>query len=167
MKKLSSPKKSFSLKVEHVISGKTETHVVKFVDEGYTFLFNAQHIFLKLNNLQRCFFDYLCERMNIDNTVYIDGALKNDFIQFLEKITGGKKTLNERSVSNYVKALVDAKLLIESKRFKMLYIVNPKYVFKGTKENRKKILKTLLKNPNKYDIDNTVLLNIPMPKTSI
>jgi hypothetical protein len=161
MTKLLAKNETLSLKAEVKGGAKSVVISVPFVNKGYTCLFNAQHIFLELEKFQRCFFDFLCEKMNLDNTVLIDGDLKSEFVLFLSKITGGKKTLTTRTVTNYVKILIDSKLLIEAPKLNMLYIVNPKYVYKGTKKDRIKILKTLLKCPNKYGSDNSALLNRP------
>ncbi len=161
MKKTITKNRKLTLKAEVKIGGKSTLHLVSFVDEGYVCLFNAQHIFLELEKFQKCFFDFLCEKMNIDNTIHIDGDLKAEFLTFLNKITGGKKKITTRTISNYVNILIEKKLLIESPRLTMLYIVNPKYVYKGTKTNRIKILRTLLKDPNKYGSDNNALLDLP------
>ena len=161
MNKKTTKNRKLTLKAEVKIGGKSKPHVVSFVDEGYICLFNAQHIFLELERFQRCFFDFLCEKMNNDNTIHIDGDLKAEFLTFLSKITGGKKTITTRTISNYVNILIEKKLLIESPSLTMFYIVNPKYVYKGTKTNRIKILRTLLKDPNKYGSDNNALLDLP------
>lgn len=161
MKELTAKNRKLKLKTEVKTGSITTPYIVSFVNEGYIFLFNSQHIFLELEKFQRCFFDFLCEKMSMDNTILIDGTLKDAFISFLCKITGGKKKITARTISNYVNILIDKKLLIEAPKLSMLYIVNPKYIYKGTKKNRIKILRTLLKDPNKYGSDNTALLDLP------
>jgi len=161
MKETTAKNRKLKLKAEFKTGIITTLHDVSFVDEGYMCLFNSQHIFLELEKFQRCFFDFLCEKMSMDNTIQIDGNLKAVFVSFLRKITGGKKKITTRTISNYVKVLIDKKLLIEAPKLNMFYIVNPKYTYKGTKKNRTKILRTLLKDPNKYGSDNTALLDLP------
>ena len=161
MKKTVTKNRNLKLLADVKFAGKSKAHIVSFIDDGCIYLFNSQHVFLELDKIQRCFFDFLCEKMSFDNTIHIDGDLKSLFVAFLDKITGGKKKITTRTISNYVKILIDKKLLIEATNFKMLYIINAKYVYKGSKKNRKKILQTLLKNPNKYGSDNYALLDLP------
>lgn len=135
---------------------------VEFKREGFVSLFNAQHIYLELNSKQRCFFDFLCEKMNDQNEVLIDTDLRSEFIVFLEKITSGKMTLTQRALINYINIFVELRLIILYNNASFLYVVNPKYVYKGSEINRKKVLDDLIKNHMKYNIDIQALLDIPL-----
>jgi hypothetical protein len=135
---------------------------IEFQREGFVSLFNAQHIYLEMNTMQRCFFDFLCEKMTTKNQVLIDTDHRIEFISFLEKITSGRSSTTIRTLVNYINFFIELRLIIpfNSKRF--LYIVNPKYVYKGSEINRKNILDDLIKNHMKYNIDIQSLLDIPL-----
>jgi hypothetical protein len=135
---------------------------VEFKREGFVSLFNAQHIYLEMTSKQRCFFDFLCEKMNEQNKVLIDTDLRNEFIVFLDKITSGKISLTQRALINYIKILIELRLIILYGNSSFLYVVNPKYVYKGAEINRKRILDDLIKNHMKYNIDIQSLLDIPL-----
>lgn len=137
---------------------------IEFKREGFVSLFNAQHIYLELNTMQRCFFDFLCEKMNDRNKVHIDTDNRIEFISFLEKITSGRCSTTIRTLVNYINFFIELRLIIPFDRNKFLYIVNPKYVYKGPEINRKKILDDLIKNHIKYNIDIQSLLDIPLSK---
>ncbi|CAN1542506.1 hypothetical protein MCEGE10_01823 [Flavobacteriaceae bacterium] len=140
---------------------------VSFKKEGFVSLFNAQHIYIELNSKQRCFFDFLCEKMNEKNRVLIDGALHNEFIIFLNKIKKGKILISKKSIFNYVKLLIQFRLIIPFENTPLLYIVNPKYVYKGTIQNRMDILNDLMENHLNYGIDIQSLLNVPISDIEI
>lgn len=158
MKKNNKITKEALLIKNNVLTG----YKIEFKREGFVSLFNAQHIYLKLNSEQRCFFDFLCEKMNDQNEVLIDTFLRSEFIVFLEKITSGKISLTPRTIINYIKILVELRLIILYDNAKFLYVVNPKYVYKGSEINRKTILDDLIKNHMKYNIDIQSLLDIPL-----
>lgn len=137
---------------------------VEFKREGFVSLFNAQHIYIEMNTKQRCFFDFLCEKMNDRNKVHIDIDLRNEFILFLEKITSGRISVTTRALVNYINILIESRLIIPFNNTSFLYVVNPKYVYKGPEINRKKILDDLIKNHMRYNIDIQSLLDIPLSR---
>jgi hypothetical protein len=159
MKKKTSTISKIKIKVKSGTIGKTSIKEVSFVDEVFCLVFNSQHIFLTINNFERSFFIFLCEKMNTENEILIDGELIEEYREFLKKVTSGKKIVTIRTINNYLKVLVNSKLMIKSKKFKMLYIVNPKYAHKCSKSDRKKLLYKLINNPEKYDIDINALLD--------
>ena len=115
----------------------------RFQKEGCMYYFNAQHIYLNLNNKERCFFDFLCEKMDDTNGVTIDSNLKSSFIEFIEEITSNKKSIGIETVREYAKKLNKLKLILKVANSNFYY-VNPKYVFKESIDKRKKLLKKLL-----------------------
>lgn len=135
---------------------------IEFKREGFVSLFNAQHIYLEMNTMQRCFFDFLCEKMNEQNKVHIDTDNRIEFLSFLEKITSGRSSTTNRTLVNYINFFIELRLIIPFNSNKFLYIMNPKYVYKGAEINRKKILDDLIKNHMKYNIDIQSLLDIPL-----
>ncbi|MEI7508015.1 MAG: replication/maintenance protein RepL [Flavobacterium sp.] len=142
-------------------------HSVSFKKDGYISLFNAQHLHIELNSKQRCFFDFLCEKMNYKNEILIDGNLSDEFISFLKKITSGKAGISKRSMFDYIEKLIQLRLIIPFKNTALLYVVNPKYVYKGTQKDRIEILNDLLKNHLKYEFDIQSLLNVPISEIEI
>ena len=128
-----------SVKLPNVSKEKT----VSFVSSGYTLFFNAQHLLIELTSQGRAFYDYLCEQMNgINNNVTINTSLKENFIAHIERITSKKHSLSLRRVTIYKNQLIKLNLLIEmSTKQSEFYCINPKYAFKGTSINRKKLLK--------------------------
>ena len=126
--------------------GKLITRKVRVVQEGYTIFFNCQHLFIQLGSDARAFFDFLCEGMRTDNNgVMINKELKNRFIAHISKITGGKVVPADNSLNRYVSVFKSLGLIIldmDSERG--FYYVNPKYVFKGSKKQRMKILRELI-----------------------
>jgi hypothetical protein len=151
--------KKINIKVKSSMIGKTPIKEVSFVEDSFFMVFNSQHIFLEINNYERCFFVFLCEKMSTDNLILIDGKLMDEFIEFLKKISASKKSVTTRTVNNYLKVLIESKLLIKSNKFNMLYIVNPKYAYKSSKSKRQKILSNLINNPENYDININALLD--------
>jgi hypothetical protein len=118
---------------------------ISFVTEGYTCFFNAQHLFLQLDNIERCFFDHLCEIMDGDNNrVYIVKEVKEAFAMLVKEISNGSVLVSVQSLPNVVKKLKSLGLIIAADTGRAYYVVNPKYVFKGTVTKRKWLLKNLI-----------------------
>lgn len=134
---------------------------LQFVNSGVTLFFNAQHILVKLHPNERAFFDYLCERMNIsNNAVRIDSKLKDDFKSHIGKITSNKVNPSTKSITRYVKKLVGLGLIIlNGSKLSEAYIVNPKYVFKGTLKQRKDSLKSTIEDRDQLGLENKMLVN--------
>ena len=72
MKKKTSTISKIKIKVKSGTIGKTSIKEVSFVDEVFCLVFNSQHIFLTINNFERSFFIFLCEKMNAQNEILID-----------------------------------------------------------------------------------------------
>ena len=122
---------------------------VHVVNTGCAWFFNCQHHFLKLNPIERCFFDFLCETMNVvNNKVTIDKELKEKFIDFAQEISG--KTI-EINLSTLVGKLLKNNLILQTQT-KSYYIVNPKFVWKGTKKQRLSFIKSLLEKTSDIKI---------------
>lgn len=114
------------------------------VSNGYTLYFNAQHHLVKLNNKERALFDFLCERVAIQNNdIYIDRTLKLEFIELITSITSTKVKLTEDMVNNYIQKLNDMGLILRGATMAR-YTVNPKYAFRGTIKDRVSCLGNLI-----------------------
>jgi hypothetical protein len=141
--------------------GKTKQIDLEFVCSGYKIFFNCQHIFLKLNPIQRSFFDYLCEHMYMSNSILIDVQLKSNFQQFLEDITSKGETISISALDKYIPKLVSLKLLIRTNTIGE-YFVNPKYVFKGSAVQREIQIIKLFKEAESGTIDINSILDRPL-----
>lgn len=154
-------KKYITIKASLTQDGKTVNPNISFMADGHTVHHNFQHIILKLNlnAIGVSFLNYICESMNDDNIITLDGSFKAEYIAFAEEISG--KAPNIRTLGNLIDKFVEKHLLIKRLDFSLLYIVNPKYFSKGSKEKRRKMLRKLLST--KYDgkINKEALLNEP------
>jgi hypothetical protein len=119
----------------------TTIHLVK----SYNKLFhNAQHLLLNLNNKERCFYDYLCEKMEIKNRVYVDLLFKENFLEHYSKIKKkGSAEIKVAHITNYLNKLTELGLLLQNAS-KSYYTINPKYVFNGTIDKRIALTKALI-----------------------
>jgi hypothetical protein len=149
--------KTATIKVINPTSKKLQS--VRFVTSGYTLYFNSQHHLIKLTAKERCFFDYLCEHMRPStNDIMIDSNQKESFVRHYESCTSQK--LNVVEVSKYAPKLKSLSLLLDTSH-KALYIVNPKYVFKGAENARLKYLQALIENRPKEGLSVSSLINVP------
>jgi len=124
----------------------TTIHLVK----SYNKLFhNAQHLLLHLNNKERCFYDYLCEKMESKNRVYADLRFKEIFLEYYSKIKKkGSAEIKVAHITSYLSKLTELGLLLQNAS-KSYYTINPKYVFNGTIEKRLVLIKALIYERNK------------------
>lgn len=143
------------------IGSPKRTQKLQFVNSGITLFFNAQHILVQLHPNERAFFDYLCERMNTtNNSIRIDSKLKDDFKSHIGKITTNKINPSIKSITRYVKKIVTLGLIIlNGSKLSEAYIVNPKYVFKGTNKQRIELLSSLIESRDNNGLHNNMLIN--------
>jgi hypothetical protein len=97
--------------------------------------------------------------MNDDNIITLDGSFKSEYIAFAKEISG--KAPNIRTLGNLINKFVEKHLLIKRLDLPLLYIVNPKYFSKGSKEKRRKMLQRLLSTEYDGKINKEALLNEP------
>lgn len=154
-------KKYITIKASLTLDGETVNPNISFLEDGHTVHHNFQHIILELNLNATgvSFLNYICERMNDDNIITLDGSFKAEYIAFAEEISG--KAPNIRTLGNLIDKFVEKHLLIERLGLSSLYIVNPKYFSKGSKEKRKKMLQKLLSTEYDGKINKQALLNEP------
>lgn len=141
--------------------GKTVNPSISFLEDGHTVHHNFQHIILELNlNASgMSFLSYMCERMDTNNLIQIDGAFKKEYIAFAKKLSG--KAPSEKKLTNLVKQFKEKHLIIERLDLPFLYIVNPKYFSKGSKAKRIKLIERLLSTEFEGKINKEALLNEP------
>jgi len=115
---------------------------VSFVKSSYKLYFNAQHLLIKLDPYQRCYYDYLCEMMVLEtNNVFVDKVFQTGFLAHLTALQIDTKILKEKN--GYLEKLKDLGLILATGE-QCCYIVNPKYAFKESESKRKKCLKELI-----------------------
>jgi hypothetical protein len=138
-----------------------EVHSIKFVKSSCRYYFNAQHLYLELSATVRTFFDYLCERMNsTNNYIYLNAEERNKFKLHIEKITNGNLSPSKSSIASYITKLSELGLIILCGSPKScFYCINPKYVFKGTENQRIAILKNLIEYRSKQKLTINMLIN--------
>lgn len=154
-------KNYITIKASLTHQGKTRNPSISFLEEGHTVHHNFQHIILELNLNATgiSFLSYICERMDANNLIQLNGAFKMEYITFAKKISG--KAPSERKLTSLVKQFKEKHLIIERLDLNCLYIVNPKYFSKGTKTARKELLQRLLSNEFDGKINKEALLNEP------
>ena len=142
--------------------GKTVNPNIRFLENGHTVHHNFQHIILELNlNASGItFLSYICERMDVNNLIQLDGAFKTEYIAFAKKISGKGPT--SRTLDKIVDRFLEKHLLIKRLDLTFLHIVNPKYFSKGSKTNRKDIIKLLLSSEYDGKINKEALLDRPI-----
>jgi hypothetical protein len=154
-------KKYITIKASLTHEGKTVNPNIIFMEDGHIVHHNFQHIILELNLNATgiSFLNYICERMNEDNITTLDGSFKAEYIAFAKEISG--KAPDPKTLGNLINKFVEKHLLIECLDLPLLYIVNPKYFSKGSKEKRKKMLQRLLSTEFDGKINKEALLNEP------
>lgn len=154
-------KKYITIKASLTKEGKTVNSNISFMEDGHTVHHNFQHIILELNLNATgiSFLNYICERMNEDNIITLDGSFKGEYIAFAEEISG--KAPSSKKLDNLVKQFKEKHLLIKRLDLPLLYIVNPKYFSKGSKDKRRKMLQRLLSTEYDGKINKEALLNEP------
>jgi hypothetical protein len=154
-------KKYITIKASITYLGKTVNPSISFLEEGHTVHHNFQHIILELNLNATgiSFLSYICERMDANNLIKIDGSFKDEYIAFANVISG--KAPTPKTLGNLIDKFVEKHLLIKRLDLKFLYIVNPKYFSKGSKAKRIKLIKRLLSDEFDDKINKEALLNEP------
>ena len=154
-------KKYITIKASLTKEGKTVNPNISFMEDGHTVHHNFQHIILELNLNATgvSLLNYICERMNEDNIITLDGSFKAEYIAFAEEISG--KAPNIRTLGNLIDKFTEKHLLIKRLDLPLLYIVNPKYFSNGSKDKRRKMLQRLLSTEFDGKINKEALLNEP------
>jgi len=134
-------------------------NTVFFTNYYVKLFFNAQHLMLQLQPYERCFFDFLCERMGPkDNNIFIGRPLKDSFLDFV-KVIGGDSTKATNTGSTVTK-LSKLGLLLSTNQTGV-YIINPKYVYKGGEKARSAYLQQLIQTRINKNQPTEFLISVP------
>jgi hypothetical protein len=136
---------------------------ISLVKRGNKVFHNAQHLLLELNQYERCFYDYLCEQMDKDNSVYIDQPFKSDFLLHYSKVRKKKKSLTIEKLTAFTSKLKKLGLLLENNS-RSYYTVNPKYAHNGSEKDRVKLMQELIYERLKTKRTPEHLIDIPVDK---
>ena len=136
-------------------------HKIITVSDGCTYFFNAQHKFLQLSTAERAYFDFLCEKMNSRNKVSFNSTNRKAFMEFCKEVTSDKFVRGEKTLLNAEKKFLKLHLAFKDEYGK-LYYINPKHVFKGTYEERKKLIYHIVKLASEGKLPLEVIMDKPM-----
>lgn len=147
--------------------GRVLDHVAKFKSTGFKVYFNAQHLLIQLNPLERCFYEYLVEHSDINSRVFIDKNFKLSFIDFINTVIGSNiKNITYDKVNQIILKLNKLGLII-SCMIRGQYYVNPKYAHKGVEKNRIKNLKNIINERLLENLPINMLVDMPNEKLFI
>jgi hypothetical protein len=118
----------------------------QFSTESYKVYDNVQYKLAKLDKCATLLFHYLCEQMDSSNNIVHVQALRKGFIAHANKNLG--HPFEDDTVKKAFSKLVK-QLLIINYDVKSDFTINPRHVFKGSEEQRKKLIQTLIKTFNK------------------
>lgn len=150
------------INVSRRVGDEIVTVAVPFVSDGYFYFFNAQHIFLKLSAVERSYFDYISETMNLSNRIILNLKLRKKYILHYNRITSSQDSPSARTLQGFEKKLKSLKLIIAVRGQGALHYVNAKYVSKGTLSQRRKVLLQLADLAFAGDIDPTAIIDRPI-----
>lgn len=103
---------------------------------------NCLYLLAGLNSSCRDLMDYLCERMDNNNHVHSNETVREDFIDFIRRITGDNVEYSHATVKKAFKILTDKGLLISLGRGS--YMVNPEFFFRREEKDRLEAIRLVL-----------------------
>jgi hypothetical protein len=110
---------------------------------------NCLFLLAGLNSSCRDLLDYLCERMDKNNSVHSNKAVREDFVGFVAGITNGYVRYSDVTVKKAFATLSDKLLLIP--RGRGTYTVNPEFFSRREEKDRLDQIKVILEF-NKDDV---------------
>ena len=98
--------------------------------------------------------------ISTNNFIHIDAKEREDFKIHIKNITNGSESPSKSSIASYINKLSKLGLIILCGSTKScFYCINPKYVFKGTENQRIAILKDLIEDRSKQKLPINMLVN--------
>jgi len=139
-------KKDFQVfTVYRKVGDKTATAEIHLVTAGCCYYFNAQHLYLQIKNIERSYFDFICEKMEYNNRILLTPKLREEYIYHYNKVTSSQNAPSVRTLQRYEITLRKLKLIIKPIKSGPLAYVNPKYAFKGKLSERLNVMNRLAK----------------------
>lgn len=148
--------KEKTVKIKYVASWKvheddilTPNYAYKNVQRNhYKRYYNCLCLLAGVGGAARNVLDYLCERMDNNNYVHSNAAMREQFIQDIKAWTGGKLHYTDASVKKAIYVLVQKDLLVKTGSRGTL-MVNPEYFFKADELQRLDSIQMLLEFKHK------------------
>ena len=112
--------------------------------------FNSLPLLMRLSRAERIFLDFVTEEMDDQNLITNSFQVRNKFNMLLTKI--GQETYSDCTIHRCFANLSKNHLLIKLKG-RGLYQISPVFFFKGSEEQRAKVLRQLLESINKEPIN--------------
>jgi hypothetical protein len=109
-----------------------ENKFVKQFDEGIPHL-------RTLSGQDRALLDYFLTIMNFENVINTSPFILNEYISLVRRNGTNRTTPSLQSLRRNIKRLIDAEILIDFGR--SIKVVNPKFFFKASEEDRANLLK--------------------------
>lgn len=106
---------------------------------------------MQLSKAERIFLDYITEEMDDQNFITNCALIRNKFNALLKKM--GQETYADSTIHRCFSNLAKHNL-IEKIKGRGLYQVSPVFFFKGSEEQRAKVLRAILERINKQPINN-------------
>tara|TARA_R110002050_G_scaffold32401_1_gene83486 strand:- start:1094 stop:1507 length:414 start_codon:yes stop_codon:yes gene_type:complete len=102
---------------------------------------NAGHKLIHLNGKDRVLLDYMCEWMDTQNRITLDGFFIEKFIAHIARITDERVMYSKKQVTYAIEKMASLELIFHSGK-KGVYFVSPKHFANGTLgQNKKNFLK--------------------------
>jgi hypothetical protein len=150
------------LKIDLIkLPGTRFTRRLSVKKQGYQTYFNVQHKLIELRPIERSFLDYMIERSDGTNRVYVDGQFKIDFQAFVTDKLHVKTVPSLRSFGRYLTHFLELGLMMREKGKHAYFRINPKYFWKGAESKRKELIQELIRSRVQLDITIAPLLDVP------
>ena len=112
--------------------------------------YNSILLLMKLTRAERILLDFITEEMDDHNYITNSVQIRTKFNTLLKKI--GQKTYTDNTIHRCFSGIVDTELMRKMKG-RGMYQVNPLFFFKGTEEQRQKVIRKQLEELNKVAIN--------------
>jgi len=120
----------------------------------------------KLSKAERLLLDYLTEVMDEDNVIHNNAVTRDNFNKLLKRISFPNYSIS--TINKCFSALAKHHLIYKIKGKRGAYRVEPLYFFKGSQENRVKMVREKVEELNKIPINkhrHKLLSNKKNPRT--
>lgn len=126
-------------------------HATVYVEAAFTKrYYNSILLLMKLSRAERIFLDFITEEMDDYNRVTNSAQLRNKFNSLLKKTS--QETYTDGTLHRCFNSLVKHELAYKEKG-RGLYQISPLFFFKGSEEQRAKVIRERLEIINKDPIN--------------
>lgn len=112
--------------------------------------FNSLLLLMKLSRSERIFLDFITEEMDNHNFITNSIQVRDKFNALLHKI--GQETYSNTTIHRCFSNLAKNNFILKCKG-RGLYQISPVFFFKGSEEDRAKVLRAILEKINKEPIN--------------